>query len=267
MWTNPQCFGDVPSPRLDHASTIIKHKVWLFGGFNVNFTMHDDIFELNMHSLTWTQIQTVEPRPQARQWCTLSALNNNQLVLYGGDSGIRSDETLGDTWIMDLTSYSWRQYESKDHTRRSHTASVCLNNNVTIIGGCQGGFDYREKSYTSVFHVMLEAKSLQQLVVRTIYKHQDEINWTCLPNKLISLLGLSIKEKRSTWSSRVWISTFTIGLMKCNITLQKHCCEPCERLHDVHFVGLLFADNNMQTLQRRLIVYFLYLKKKEVLHK
>ena len=62
-WTNPQCFGDVPSPRSDHASTIIKPKVWLFGGYNKNCTIHDDIFELNMHSLTWTQIGTVQPRP------------------------------------------------------------------------------------------------------------------------------------------------------------------------------------------------------------
>ena len=131
-WTNPQCFGDVPSPRSDHASTIIKHKVWLFGGSNQDFTLHHDIFELTMHSLTWTQIQTIQPRPQARRWCTLTGLTNNQLVLHGGDSGLNQSEerteiTLSDIWIMDLTSYSWRQYESrKDHTRRSHTASVCI---------------------------------------------------------------------------------------------------------------------------------------------
>ena len=39
--------------------------------------------------------------------------------------------------------------------------------------------------------MMLEVKSLQQLAARTIYKHQDEINWNCLPKQLISLLGLS----------------------------------------------------------------------------
>ena len=43
---------------------------------------------------------------------------------------------------------------------------------------------------------MLEAKSLQQLAMQTIYKHQDEVNWNCLPEKLISLLGISIKQKR-----------------------------------------------------------------------
>ena len=202
-WTNPQCFGDVPSPRSGHASTIIKHKVWIFGGFNTNaYTVNGDIFELTMHSLTWTQIRTVQPRPKGRTWCTLTALTNNQLVLHGGYTGKNGYKKLNDTWIMDLTSYSWRQYESrKDHARLSHTSSVCLNNNVIIIGGVQYSSQYQP--YNRVFHVMLEAKSLQQLAAQTIHKHQDEITWNCLPNKLISLLGLSMEEKRFTCSSRV----------------------------------------------------------------
>ena len=32
-WSNPQCFGDVPSPGSGRASAIIKNKAWLFGGF------------------------------------------------------------------------------------------------------------------------------------------------------------------------------------------------------------------------------------------
>ena len=189
-WTNPQCCGTVPAPRLSCASTIIKHKVWLFGGHDQFHTFHDDLFELTMHSLTWTHIHCVQPCPQAGANCTLTAATNNHLVLHGGYGAT----CFCDTWILDLTSHSWRQYKSrKDHFRRGHTGSLGLNNNVIIIGGCQGGFDY--KSCNKVFYVMLEAKSLQQLAARTVYKYQDEINWNCLPNKLISLLGISIKDK------------------------------------------------------------------------
>ena len=199
-WTNPRCFGAVPTPRYGHESASIKDKVWIFGGWDQNWTLHDDMFELTMDSLTWTHIETVKPRPQARQWFTLTALTNNHLVLHGGNNGgYNSDSTLSDTWIMDLTSYSWRPYKSrKDHTRRSHTASVCFSNNVMIIGGRQGGRnasnggpEYLSKPYDSVFHVMLEAQILQQLAAQTIYKYQNEINWNCLPKKLISLLRLS----------------------------------------------------------------------------
>ena len=204
-WTNPQCLGAVPTPRFNHASTIIKHRVWVYGGCDQNWALHDDIFEFTMHSLTWTHIETGEPCPQGRKWFAFTALANNQLVLHGGHIGLFSGGTLSDTWIFNLTSYTWRKYETrKDQTRRGHTASVCLNNNVVIIGGRQGARnclersdEYLNESYEHVFHVMLEAKSLQQLAARTLYKHQDEINWNCLPNKLISLLGLSIEETDS----------------------------------------------------------------------
>ena len=95
-WTNPPCFGDVPSPRTDHASAIINDKVWLFGGSNQHWTLHDDMFELTMHSLTWTRIRTVQPHPKERKWCTLTALPSNQLVLHGGDCGRGYYETLND---------------------------------------------------------------------------------------------------------------------------------------------------------------------------
>ena len=114
-WTNPQCFGAVPSPRSHHASTIVNDKVWLFGGYSDFWTVHDDIFELTMPSFTWTQIQTGQPSPQARFYCTLTAVTGNQLVLHGGQHEYFR-EILGDTWIMDLTTHSWIQYTSRtDH--------------------------------------------------------------------------------------------------------------------------------------------------------
>ena len=209
-WINPQCFGNEPAPRFNHTSTIIKHNVWVFGGCDQSWTFHDDMFQLSMDFLTWTRIQTVQPRPQARRWFALTALTNNQLVLHGGKSGTWNNETLNDTWIMDLTSCSWRQYKSrKDHIQKGHTRSFCLNN-VIIVGGRQGGKngfeggdEFLNESHGCVSNWMLEAKSLQQLAAQTIYKYQDEINWKCLPKKLISQLGLPIKEKRCTCSFRV----------------------------------------------------------------
>ena len=197
-WTNPQCFGAVPSPRSDHASTIVNDKVWLFGGHSDFLTPNGDIFELTMPSLTWAQIQTGQPGPQARICCTLTAVTGNQLVLHGGGHGHYG--FLGDTWIMDLTTHSWIQYTSrKDHLRSYHSGSVGLNNNVIIIGGERERYDTCESH--DIFHVMLEAKSLQQLATQTIYKHQVELNWNYLPEKLISLLGIT-KQKRQMPSRR-----------------------------------------------------------------
>ena len=72
-WTNPQCFGSIPKPRSNHACAIINDKVWLFGGNNWLTDKLGDFFELRMNSLTWSQIQTGHPSPQARTCCTLTA--------------------------------------------------------------------------------------------------------------------------------------------------------------------------------------------------
>ena len=82
-WTNPQCFGSILTPRSNHASTIVNDKVWLLGGKDSSDDKLGDFFELRMNTLTWTQIQTVQPRPKARSSCTLTALTNDMLVLHG----------------------------------------------------------------------------------------------------------------------------------------------------------------------------------------
>ena len=193
-WTNPRYFGSFPSPRSGHVSAIIKDKVWVLGGFDQSF---DSLSELNMPCLTWTQIQIDYLREITWDDCTLTALSDDQLVLYFGFNSyqVRTQAQFNDTWIMDVASYSWTQCTSRqDHSRRYHTGSTGLNNSVIIIGGYMDVYETYE-SYDNVFHVMFEAKSLQQLAMLIIYKHQDELNWNYLPKKLISLLGLSTEEK------------------------------------------------------------------------
>ena len=191
-WTNPQSYGNVPSPRLGHASTIINNKVWVFGGCKSTQVMIDDtIFELAMHSLTWTQLQTGQLCPQVRASCTLTALAGEKLVLHGG---FGDPDRFSDTWIMDLSSHSWKLYTSqKDHDRWYHTGSLGPNNDVIILCGFKKQSD--DEVYSNTFHVMLEPRCLQQLALKLICKHQDQLPWKLLPAKLISKLGISVKER------------------------------------------------------------------------
>ena len=196
-WTNLQCFGTVPSPRSHHACAAIKEKVWLFGGSDGRQQM-EDFFELTMHSLTWIQIQSGQHRIQASSSCTLTVLTGNQLVLHGG-YGIK--QNLSDTWIIDLLSYSWRQYTSgRDHARWCHTGSSGLSSNAIIFGGFND-YDGPYQVCNNVYHVMLERECLQQLAMQVIYKNHNKLPWKFLPPKLISLLGFPIKDARSDDSS------------------------------------------------------------------
>ena len=64
-WTNIKCFGTVPSPRSSHATTALENKVWLYGGTDFG-TQFEDLYELDMRSLTWRLIQTTTPKPASR---------------------------------------------------------------------------------------------------------------------------------------------------------------------------------------------------------
>ena len=63
-WTEPKCFGSVPTPRRKHATTQVKDKVILFGGTNSSLSLVDDLFELDMKSFIWTEIQLLCQDPK-----------------------------------------------------------------------------------------------------------------------------------------------------------------------------------------------------------
>ena len=200
-WTNPQCFGDVPSPRTDPGTAIMKDKAWIYGGHCTRDGNLDDFFELNLLSRTWNEIQTEQITP--RYLPCFSAISDRQLLLHGGCNL----STLRDTWIMDLSSHTWKKLPVKVKINRNPEMydphwSCCrgVNKSVVIFGDLTRNKDPNQRNI-STFHVMLEPRSLQQLAMKLIYNLRDVIPWQRLPRKLISQLGLSECEKSSKHES------------------------------------------------------------------
>ena len=191
-WLNLKCSGSVPSPRALHASTRIGDRVWLYGGYN-GFIIFDELYELDMSSFIWTLVQTDETKPQERFACSLNAITHHQLLLHGGGA---DNQTLGDTWILDLSSKTWKPYKAGDYPRRGHTGSTGINSNSIHIGGAVSPVDSCDE-YQTTFCIMLEPRNLQQLAMQTIYKHRNLLSYKCLPKKLIKLLGMSSSKENS----------------------------------------------------------------------
>ena len=184
-WTNLQCHGDIPSPCSGHASCITGETVWLYGGI-LDAGNPDVLYQLDMPTLAWTMIHTGGSSiPQWRRFCTLNALNR-QLVLHGG---LGNGRHWNDTWVLDLSSQSWRIYVSDKnsvHSKSTHTGTHGLNNSVIII--C-------EYDNNGILHVMLEPKSLQKLALKTVFKQRTELPWEqCLPKKLIKVMATDFKD-------------------------------------------------------------------------
>ena len=194
-WDNPKCFGDIPEPRRSHATATVDAKTWLFGGIGERYNAFDDLFELDMDSLTWTKIQIGQPKPSKLYACTLTPLSDDKLILHGGYYCIRRGETVHDTWILDLPSMTWRIYDTGQQgpQRMHHTCTKGSNGHVLIIGGKRAKINEVESRYYHRYiynhcHIVLEPKSLQQLATQTIHKNRESLSWQTLPRKLVSLL-------------------------------------------------------------------------------
>ena len=144
----------------------------------------DDFYELDMCLLTWTQIQTLTPTPGRKSACSLNVTRENQLVLHGGDNHDDEDDILEDTWVMDLSSYSWKCTNIYSY-RSYHTGTLGINNSIIIIGGF----------YTKdINNFMLEPKSLLQISIMTVYKYRGQLPCKCLPKKLIKFMQHGSKD-------------------------------------------------------------------------
>ena len=194
-WRNLKPSGTVPGPRAGHATTIIGDKVWMYGGGFGRPTevIRDELYQLDMVSLTWTEIQIGPFKPPARDMFSLNAITDSHLVLHGGET-VSDCESLNDTWILDLASLTWLKHETtRDNPRCSHTGTTCLNNNVTFIGGGEwfnpqdGAFRFEDEVYNDTFSVRLEPKTLQKLAVQKLYKHRDVLSLELLPDSLKKL--------------------------------------------------------------------------------
>ena len=185
-WKNPQTLGTAPHPRESPAATIIRDKVFVYGGKSpYTRKMFDDLYQLDMISLTWIEIRITHLQPPPRIFCSLNALTEQNLVLHGGMWKLHLMRN--DTWILDLSSLSWEKHITMtEHPRYYHSGTVGLNCSIIIIGG-----KFLDESvyhvYNDVVSVRLKPKTLQQLAIQKIYHHQDVLPWNLLPNSLKAL--------------------------------------------------------------------------------
>ena len=193
-WTNPMCSGNIPEPRSQHATAIIRDKAWLYGGLNLDYIRaFDDLYQLDMDSLTWTEICTSEKAlsPGSCISCTLTAVTEDYLVMHGGVCHASAPEF--NTWIFNVTSASWRIYlikgKDKQDDKRFHSCALRINHSTVIItGGELLDWEHPQPHEPlQDINITLKPKSLEHLAMQTIYKNQKTLPWQMLPKKLLSL--------------------------------------------------------------------------------
>ncbi|ETO23967.1 hypothetical protein RFI_13191 [Reticulomyxa filosa] len=103
-WMLLDTTGDVPSPR--KSSTLVYHDgcLYLFGG-NYKEKCLNDFYKYDIKSRCWSQIVVKGKIPSARDRHSLTLVNEESLVLFGGFGG--EQEFLNDLWSFDIKSKTW----------------------------------------------------------------------------------------------------------------------------------------------------------------
>ena len=195
-WTDINTSGTMPEPRITHAATITRGKVWLYGGLvkisSDVCNVSDELYQLNMVSLIWTEILTGEVKPGKISFCSFNASTDNKLVLHGGLGSLSHL-----TWVFDVPSLTWNHKDGDN--RYHHKGTEGVNGSVVVIGGlCSGTWEYQQYRTISVKR---EPKSLQELSTKIIYDHRDTLPWRSLPNRLVTQImcpGIAVDSDVST---------------------------------------------------------------------
>ena len=135
-WKVVRVWGAPPSPRGNHAVSKIKDHIWLYGG-QMRDEIYDDLYELNMESLTWILIESVSKLTYPfRASHTFTAISDHEIALYGGSKCL-NDISL---WVLDTQTLSWKQCDASfsdykdDYGRERHTATMGTES-LIIFGG------------------------------------------------------------------------------------------------------------------------------------
>jgi hypothetical protein len=142
LWKQHNPVSIVPSSRFSHDTAVLNNNnIVLFGGYGLNdysISVLSDTWEYDSSTRNWTKINITGSIPNARQDHTLTYIDNNQALLFGGYDG---NNPLQDTWVYESTSNTWTEPNISGDiptARYSHSTAYAGNNKLVMFGGYDG---------------------------------------------------------------------------------------------------------------------------------
>ncbi|WIA13348.1 hypothetical protein OEZ85_006930 [Tetradesmus obliquus] len=125
-----------PPPRLSHAAAALRDKVYIFGGMTIDGHLLNDLWALDLDSMTWSHCTCYGLAPSARKGASLCATEDGRrLYLVGGHDG---RTLLNDCYYLEVERLMWSQITPSGpapEPREQHVAAV-LGKYLFITGGC-----------------------------------------------------------------------------------------------------------------------------------
>ncbi|KAG0741903.1 hypothetical protein G6F57_006171 [Rhizopus arrhizus] len=146
-WTKPRTTGQVPPPCRAHSCTTVErvlgpgkrsYSLYVFGGGD-GPNYFNDLYILNVDTLTWTKPKTVGEPPSPRRAHT-TCLWNQKIIVIGGGDGARALADVHALDISDPNALTWTQLQPQGTppiARGYHTSNL-VKNKLIIYGGSDG---------------------------------------------------------------------------------------------------------------------------------
>lgn len=174
--------GQWPAARAAHAAAKMGSQVLIFGGRHDRHRVND-LWLLDMPSMTWREVKC-DFAPEGRSWHSLTAISDEEALLYGGLSSER--QPLADCFVYNLRLNRWLTVSVRPEPRLWHSAVFSDKDQQVFIygGGTSDILDHSIKpsEVSDRCHDTLHSN----LVTRQIYTN-DLITMRFCPDSLVHL--------------------------------------------------------------------------------
>lgn len=149
-----QTTGEIPSPRVGHASAIVSSVLIVWGGdtkteptANPAEKQDDGLYLLNLVSKEWTRVTMYGPSPAGRYGHAVTMVGTKFFVFGGQVDG----EFLNDLWSFDLntlrTQTKWELCQPASPEKPApRTGHICVTHGdrIIVFGGTDGQYHYND---------------------------------------------------------------------------------------------------------------------------
>lgn len=126
--------GSVPLARVGQSATLVGPRVILFGGEDMSRKLLNDVYALDLESMTWDVIKTTQKPPAPRYDHAAAIHGDRYLLVFGGCS---HSVFFNDLHVLDLETMEWSlpQIQGDLVSPRAGHAGITVNDSWVIVGG------------------------------------------------------------------------------------------------------------------------------------